>query len=151
MGRSPTFPENNGCVLGTAFDQPVGRQFTIDCTGRRLSQAPTWSGNVSYEHVFEFSNGGELAAGGSLDFATHRQLDLFYLPNNLDHAEGYVRFNADATYTTSDQRFSVTAYIRNITNEEIPISGGQAQGAPDLYYAQVQAPRTYGLRFGAKF
>lgn len=138
----PTDPASNGCALG--FAPP-----SIDCSGFPLPRAPRWSGSASYQHSFELSDGSDLTLGGSLDFASKRWLGINYVSNEL--AEGYVRFNADATYSFGSGRYSLTAFIRNITNREIAVAGNQAALTPNLIYTQVAPPRTYGLRFNASF
>ena len=141
----PTDPAGNGCALNNTTPP-----FSIDCSGMELPRAPSWSGNASYEHVFEFANGNDLTVGASMDFSSSRRLGINYVSNEL--ADGFVRFNADATYAFGeDQQFSFTAFTRNITNKEIPIAGNQGGLTPNLIYAQVAAPRTYGVTLRAGF
>lgn len=140
----PTDPASNGCALNN-----TAPPFSIDCSGKRLPRAPRWSGNASYEHAFELAGGNRLTLGASMDFASSRALGINYVSN--EQAGSFVRFNAQAGYAFgTDQRFNITAYIRNITNEEIPIAGNQAGLTPNLIYAQVAPPRTFGvsLRMG---
>lgn len=140
----PTNPASNACTLNNAVPP-----FTINCSGFRLPRAPKWSGTASYEHVFEIAGGSELAVGGSLDFASGRSLGINYVAN--EQAGAYIRFNADATLRFDDDRFAISAFIRNITDEEVPIAGNQAGLSPGLIYAQVAPPRTFGVRLTAGF
>lgn len=141
----PTDPASNGCVLNNSVPP-----FTIDCSGKHLPRAPSWSGNASYEHVFELGNGNDLTLGASMDFASSRSLGINYVSN--EQADGFIRLNAEATYAFgADRRFSVTAFIRNITNQEIATAGNQASLSPNLIYAQVAPPRTFGGTLRASF
>jgi len=141
----PTDAASNGCALNNTTPP-----FSIDCSGFRLPRAPRWSGNASYRHVFEFANGSDLSLGASMDFASSRHLGINYVSNEL--VDGYIRLNAEASYAFgADQRYKVTAFIRNITNEEIATAGNQAGLSPNLIYAQVAPPRTYGVSLRAGF
>jgi len=140
----PTDPAGNTCLLNNAAPP-----FSIDCSGFPLPRAPRWSGNAGYQHTFDLADGSGLRLGADMDFASKRWLGIDYVSN--ERAEAFVRFNAEATYTFADDRFSVAAFVRNITNKEIPVSGIQAAFTPNLIYAQVAPPRTYGLRLKAGF
>ena len=138
----PTDPRSTACGL-TALPP-----FITDCTGRPLPHSPHWSGTASYDHIFEVANGGSFVLGGSLDFASSSFNGLEYIENERN--PGFVRLNADLTYNSPNDRFSITAFIRNITNREIRINGSQGF-APTLVFSQVDPPRTYGVRATVRF
>lgn len=134
----PTDPLSNACALNNAVPP-----FSVDCSGFALPRAPRWSGTASYEHVFAMGT-NDLAVSASMDFASSRFLGINYVSN--EKAGGYARVNADATYEFGEGRFAITAYIRNIFNKEIAVAGNQGALTPNLIYAQVSPPRTYGIR-----
>jgi iron complex outermembrane receptor protein len=129
-----------GCVTGPGALGGV----SVDCSGRPLPRAPRWSGTASYQHSFYHTDGSSIVVGGDLNFASRRFLAVDYVPNEL--ARAYVRFNANITYNLPDDRFSITAFIKNIGNREVHLGGIQAPFSPGLVYDSVDAPRTYGVR-----
>ena len=138
----PTDPRSTKCSL--TFVPP----FTTDCTGRPLPHSPHWTGTLSYDHIFDVANGGAFVLGGSLDFASSSFNGLEYIENERNPS--FVRLNADLTYNSPKGQYSITAFIRNITNREIRIDGSQGF-SPGLVFSQVDPPRTYGVRATLRF
>jgi iron complex outermembrane receptor protein len=73
--------------------------------------------------------------------------------------KSYATANLDLTYYSPSGRWSVGAWGRNLTDEEIYTGGGRYAfstpvadgGDPSLFYATIRAPRTYGLRAKVEF
>lgn len=122
---------------------------SIDCSGRPLPRAPRWSGTAGYQHAFQLAEDSSIVVGGDLSFASKRYLAVDYIPTEL--AGAYVRFNANITYNLPKDRFSITAFVKNIGNREIQNGGIQAPFSPGMVYAAVEAPRTYGVRLTGRF
>lgn len=121
--------------------------FDINCAGQQIPRTPEWSGTASYRHDFNLA-GGKVSAGGNAVYASSRWLDFAYLPNGRGSA--YVVFNADLIYTSPSGRVSVTGYADNISNKAVYTSGNNiVTRAPNgfrYYTANIQPPRTYGVR-----
>ena len=122
---------------------------TVDCSGFDLPRSPDWSGTVNYEQEILLPNDGSVIASAGIDFASSRELSINYIDTSKD--DGYVRGNAYLTYVFPSQVFSLTGFINNIWNEEVPTGGIPHPFAPTIFYANVAAPRTYGLRATASF
>jgi len=137
-------PGSTGCPVAIE-----GSFTTIDCSGFVLPRSPKWSGTASYQHEFSLANGAAIVAGGDINFATRRYTAVDYV--EAQNVKGFMRGNAFVTFNTADDVFSVTGFIKNIGNAEVPIGGIEAPFAPGLVYSTVDAPRTYGVRFQAKF
>lgn len=134
-----------GCATGPGDFGAVA----VDCSGLPLPRAPRWSGTAGYQHAFYLADDGSIVVGGDLNFASKRYLAVSYIPNELTNS--YVRFNANITYNLPEDRFSITAFVKNIGNREIQNGGIQAPFSPGLVYAAVEAPRTYGVRLTGRF
>ena len=135
--------------------------YLINCSGAPLPRTPEWSGSFGYQHLFEMESAGTILASVNGTFASSRYLAAdFYVPEAKDGA--YALLNADLTYTTSGDRFSITAFVRNIANKAV-YQGGIADtlngfgdllgvpGTPTFYERTIGAPRTYGVRATLNF
>lgn len=156
------------CALGTPqLAQPgnlagPGSQ-SVDCSGMPLVRAPEWSGGISYQHVFDIGADNTLAFDVSGQFATEQYLTTDFIKTGRD--DGYFTWDASLTLDHQGQWF-VTLWGRNLTDEAV-YSGGFKYifnlpegteaffppGAvdPSLLYADIRAPRTYGMSFGMSF
>jgi iron complex outermembrane receptor protein len=149
---APLFnPLSTGCPVSTPFaGSTFGTQAaTIDCSGFEMPRAPKWSGAASYAHTFDLSSGATIVLDGSMVFASRRWLGFDYVPP--ENVGGYATFDANLTYTSPNEDWSVAAYMRNIGNEAVYTGAGVHAFAPPLAYATIAPPRTYGVRLRYKF
>lgn len=114
---------------------------TFDCSGLPLLRAPKWSGSASYEHRFDLGNDSEIRFDGDMTFQSSSYIDSNYTP--IMKQDSVALFNARLTYQSPGDRFEVTAWIRNIANEEVFVGGAQNQ----IFYGRVgvMPPRTFGV------
>jgi len=120
----------------------------IDFSGRRLNNAPTFSGHTSATYVVDMPN-GSLSLRGELEFTKR----VYFTPDNVNEISqaGYVKQNAFVTYD-SDANWHVTAFVRNLSNKDTWTSGQVSTpilGSP--IHGAVAPPRTFGLEVGYKF
>jgi iron complex outermembrane receptor protein len=123
----------------------------IDLSGNRLPRAPEWTITNSLAYTFD------LGATGQLNLRTdwRFQSDMFFTQFNrpLIAQPAYVTGNAAITWTSANDRFSVAAFVNNLTDEtyftEVLESG--AFNPQLVGQAYVAPPRTYGLRAAVKF
>jgi iron complex outermembrane receptor protein len=130
--------------------------YMINCAGAPVPRTPEFSGSADYQHVFFLGNDGKIAANAGGTFATSRYLTSdFFTPETRD--KGYVLLNADLTYTAPKSQYSVTAFVRNITNHAVyqgafsnVLNGFPAlfgvSGTPTFVNRTIGPPRTYGVR-----
>jgi len=138
-------PGTTGCL---ETPRPDGN-FTIDCTGKQLPKAPTWSGNVGYSHVFDLPNGGAITAAARAQLSSSTVLDITYAPTA--RMGSWTVADADLTYDSRDNKWSVMAWIRNIGDKAVYTGGSLYPFTPGVYYATIRPPRTYGLRATVNF
>mgnify|MGYP003624616359 FL=1 len=118
--------------------------YDIDCSGKAALNSPKWSANIGIEQTVEFGN---LRLIGSVDgrYRGAREVGFNYIPESRIGSD----FTMDAALTLGDidDRWTLTGYVRNLTNEAV-LSVVQL-GAGNVVGANYQPPRTYGVR--AKF
>ncbi|MFK7843641.1 MAG: TonB-dependent receptor [Sphingorhabdus sp.] len=128
-----------GAVQDLATDS-----YDIDCSGKSALNSPKWTFNIGLEQTVEF---GDLRLVGTVDgrYRGSREVGFNYIPESRIGSD----FTMDAALTLGDidDRWTLTGYVRNLTNKAVQtvvqIGAGQVVGA------NYQPPRTYGLR--AKF
>ena len=113
-----------------------------DFGGYPLQYAPEWTVTAGFQHDFIVGNGRLRAR------AETRYEDSFwgtFAQNRGTSQSDYFKTDASLTYFTSDQRWSVGLWIKNIENEAVIAATTTGQNGPygDSF---VEAPRTYGAR-----
>jgi iron complex outermembrane receptor protein len=68
----------------------------------------------------------------------------------LEYQGGYVSFGALITYTTSDNKYYVTAFSNNLTDETIVANSFQPLFG-SFVVGTLRPPRLFGVRLGARF
>jgi iron complex outermembrane receptor protein len=120
---------------------------TLSCAGFQVSRVPAWSGNLGLTQDIELAR-GKLIANGLLTFASGRWLGTDFIP--IERAKSYTKLDAQLTYQPPSARWSITAFIRNITDARIYTDGARDPFSP-LVYADIQPPRSYGGRLSYNF
>lgn len=152
----PVGAPRTACATTQIATVPV-RQFTIDCSGKPAVNAPEWSLTGGYRHEFPLSEDLNLIASVNSQFQSSRFLSAEYTPGTLQ--KSYVSSDASLTLEGDGGAWSLTAWVNNIENTVIrnqvfqrTVQGTVTPSGPDVvFYTGLRAPRTYGLRFGAKF
>lgn len=123
----------------------------INCAGFPLVRAPDWTATVGYTHIFDMNSGATVTFDSDLNYAAESWLATDFHPTQL--APDYVNISASLTYTAPDDRWFVSAWIRNLTNEAIYTGGGGNQNGfvNGWSTSSIAPPRTYGVRFGVNF
>lgn len=158
-------PEATSCRLGEVVPYtlndfvPALRNDSIqsvDCSGKDLVRAPEWTGMLGYERLFELPGNSLISAGLDAQFASSQYLSPDFINSGRDN--GYVALNANVAFEMANG-FVFSLWGRNLTDEEIYTGGGRyafssgvaAGGDPTLFYANIRAPRTYGLTVSVTF
>lgn len=138
---------STGCAVGPSAAGPG--LVTLNCAGFQVARAPKWSGSAGWEHMFRLGDGAELSANASMSFSSGQWGSVNFVP--VVRLPSYVTTNFDLTYTSSSRKWSVTAYVHNLTNEVVA-TGAQLQPfQPTQGYWMVNPPRTYGGRVTVNF
>lgn len=125
----------------------------------QLPGHPKTEATIGYDHSFTFGDGSTLVPRAELVYTGgHYLSQMTYLQKDLDekpynHQSGYMLVNLGATWTSSDERYSATAYVRNAMDEEYKASVSLVSNESDMGAIQVTPgdPRTFGVMFNVKF
>ena len=141
-------PGRVGCPVTAPNAQGL---VTVDCSGKPLIRSPKWSGNVGFTQEFELGNGGHVTLDADASFAGSRYVSADFTAAQL--AKSYVNVSTSLTYNAPDNRWFVSAWVRNLTNAEIYSGGGGHQAAfvSGWNTSNIAPPRTWGGRIGVKF
>ncbi len=142
----PTFsysPQATGCRV--ASQDPANT--TLDCSGFQVSRTPEWSGNVDVNQVIPVGM-GNVVADANFNFASARWLGTDFIP--VERAKSYGKLDLSLSWQAPARRWSLTGFVRNVTNAAIYTDGAKTPFS-SLVYADIQPPRTYGATFGFNF
>ncbi|MEP7243484.1 MAG: TonB-dependent receptor [Gammaproteobacteria bacterium] len=126
---------------------PVGAgQFTVNCAGNTPTRSPRWTLIGSLEQTVPLPNGGRVVAEALARYETAFQADVSYIPET--ETTGTTRLDLGLSYVTPDDRFTLKAYVNNVT-DAVTISNATVNtsyAANGVVGINLQPPRTYGLR-----
>ncbi|MDP9082767.1 MAG: TonB-dependent receptor, partial [Pseudomonadota bacterium] len=148
-----------GCVTTpgrlTNFGFPFGvaPAASVNCSGLPLTRAPDWAGTASVQHTLHLNNSGSLVGEVDVQAAGRSYLATEFMPQEKQPA--YAVLNANFTYRLPGDRWTVALWGRNLadtvvygTTFERPAIGPPA---PNLFFAEIGAPRTFGASVRLKF
>lgn len=124
------------------IDPATGKgSYIVDCSGKQALNSPKWSANAGIEQTVEF---GDLKLVGTVDgrYRGSREVGFNYIPQSRVGSD----FTLDASLTLADidDQWSLTGFIRNITDEAVPTT--VQLGSGNVVGSVYQPPRTYGVR-----
>ena len=143
-------PPNSSCPSSQAQQTTPGgstiQVYRLDCSGRQAFNAPEWSFTVNGQQTIPL---GEtklvLDAGTRYRSSTYSSAD--YLPFLMGNANFVTTLSA--TLAKADDRWSVTAYVFNLTDSQ-RLAGATANSG-GAFVANAEQPRTFGIRAGMRF
>lgn len=138
-----------GCetsVVSVTDGEPT---YNVDCAGQEGRNSPKLSLNLGIEQDFEFENG--FTAVFTLDgrYRDGRWIGFDFTP--LQRAESVTTFDTALQLYSPDASWSVMAYVRNVTDEEIRSTTQLFGNGSNLISATYEPPRTVGVRFNYDF
>ncbi|MBA2935753.1 TonB-dependent receptor [Sphingomonas sp. CGMCC 1.13654] len=120
---------------------------TVDCSGRPLPLAPTWTANLSYRHTFELRD-TKIDAQIGTQIQSRYFTGEEYLPGELQKFS--TASNASLTWHLHGDRYAVGLFIDNIEDSRIK-TFSFVQPVVGLPVVILRAPRTFGGRFSVSF
>jgi iron complex outermembrane receptor protein len=120
----------------------------VDCSGKRAPYAPEWSVNLTAGHAFRLPDDARIVAEARLVYRSETLTGLDFTPD--EYQDGYASLGASITYASRDDRFYVTAYGTNLTDEAVVAHSFQPPFG-SFVVGTLRPPRLYGLRIGARF
>ena len=122
----------------------VNNDTQTDCSGNSLVRAPEWSGRLAYSRIQDLGDSGYLTFNVAMTFSSS-----YYLTNDfseLGNHPSYQTYDTNLTWESVEGDLTVTAWMKNITDENIYHGGVQSGSLPDGIVGQIGAPRTFGVR-----
>lgn len=131
--------------IAPAFLTPNGVAPAVDYSGFRLPNAPRFSGNLSYRHIFGMGDGSQISAGVFTHLTTNYWVYFAQSPGT--HQDGFSNTTLDLTWTSPNRGLRVSAFVNNVENNTISTFGINTTGYSQIHLAP---PRTYGISLSAK-
>ena len=124
-----------------------GSFFRIDCSGRQGLFSPKWSFSINAEQTIELGGFKLVAQAG-----TRWRGDYFAATSYQPWTVSQAAFASDASLTLApdSDRWFLTAYVNNIENTR-RLTQSNINNSLSTQSGVATAPRTYGIRAGAKF
>lgn len=129
--------------------------------GQPLRRAPKWSGGPRYSHIFDLGDRGRITASADLHYESDSYVNN-YAPlsqangNRFALQQSYHRSNASLSYDTSNSRFNISVFARNLEDEiTVGTVGGATFSATQNNQVQNLTwdpgeGRTYGVTISAR-
>ncbi|MBX9747080.1 MAG: TonB-dependent receptor, partial [Hyphomonadaceae bacterium] len=136
-------PPVSGCDVASS-----GSSFSVDCGGRRAPYSPEWTVNLGAEHSFALDSGSELTLVARAHYQSETLTGLDFTP--LEYQDAYWSVDASLTFTPPDERFSVTLFARNLTDETVVANTFQPPFG-NFAVGSLRPPRVIGIRTAARF
>jgi iron complex outermembrane receptor protein len=129
-------------VSGTALT------YVVDCSGKPGFNSPRWSINAGIEQTVPLDH-YKLVFSGAARYRSNAVVGFDYLPQQ--NTGNNITFDASVSFGDDADRWTVSAFIRNITDRNVP-SYVQYAGSVGRQVTAIYAPpRTYGGRVAFKF
>lgn len=118
--------------------------------GNTAPFSPKWVIALSLEHVIELGSAGSLTATAGTTFKSDYFADFYNYNDGKQKA--YSQSDISLKWAPESEKFSVTAFVRNLEDTR-PLTYGSfvSAGPDDIFNWQFGSPRTYGLRVGFNF
>ena len=113
-----------------------------DLSGNELNKAPDWTATLGYQHEWSLGERGDITAGMLAYYMDDHYLR--FQNESLSKQDSYTKLDLNLTYTSAQGNWFVSAYGKNVTDEEVMVSTTITSGATGGF----AAPRTYGVRAG---
>ncbi|MHB8285359.1 MAG: TonB-dependent receptor [Caulobacteraceae bacterium] len=138
-------PTGGGCYDGYNSEAPYdsGAPLFYNVSGAVQPHSPKYAFTISYQHIFHLPGNSTLSAGGdafhSTSYWVHPVEDAEY----YGYQPGYWLGNANVTFTPSHGNWTLTGWIRNVSNYAVKES--------TLPVVTIGDPRTFGGTVGFKW
>ena len=121
--------------------------FTVDCSGKSLLNAPTWTVNLAAQQVVPL---GELELTLDVDtqYRSSRMTGFEYIAQEFQGATWIS--NVQVALGPKNGRWSVAAFVHNIENNRYKIYATPVPGS-NLIAGIDATPQTYGVRVSTHF
>lgn len=117
--------------------------------GQRLVNTPLWSGNASYEHVFDIADTGQLTMGATVRFQSGTDTATNVVVD--DYQPAFAKVDLSLRYNNRPGGFSVTLFANNVTDKVTRSRGFPLAAGAIADTLTLDPPRTFGVSFRKDF
>lgn len=135
--------ETAQCTADQTAATPAGQPCLQDMSGKDLSFAADFSGNLSLNYQRPIGSGLHLRASTDVNFTDDYWVAGDADPRSLE--DGYAKLNARASLEAADADWSVGLLALNITDEKTSHWSNDVPGSPGSYYRYLDRTRTVML------
>ncbi len=128
--------------------EPTRLFFRYDCSGVQLARAPKWAIQGALSHSFFLPQGAKIVAGVDALYNSSYKLDVTAVDFLTQKA--FTMVNADVGYHSGDGHWSVSAWIKNISDRAV-YNDARRYGTSPFSGGDIRPPRTYGVRLNYAF
>lgn len=140
------------------YVDPLPPEFTATVAKKEVADVVPHTVNAGYDHMFDLAGGSTLNLHADARFLSARDVINISPTQLAQGGEVYVRAddqvigNVSVGWTSSEGRYAVTGFVRNVTDERY-VTGLQLQSLTPLLTTTVAQsdPRTYGVMLSARF
>jgi iron complex outermembrane recepter protein len=143
-------PDRPSSLFPTSPGGQPNTDLLVDIKGNQLLQVPDWKFTLWGSYSVPVGNAGMLDVLSAFSWID----EVYFSPFDSEHdrAPAYGRWDARATWRSTDQRWTASAFVNNITDElgvRQLLRGGETTGFRRA--AQVTEPRHLGLELSYSF
>ncbi|HYP33707.1 MAG TPA: TonB-dependent receptor [Burkholderiaceae bacterium] len=130
--------------FGSGFAPHVNGPFSpgVDLSGEPLPHSPKGTAKLGYQHFFDLPNDGRITARLDGRYTSAQYVSLSESEVSLQ--KGYTTGDASLVYSAPDDKWSLTAYCKNVNNKI-------TKTAYFVGYLTPSDPRTFGLILNSSF
>jgi iron complex outermembrane receptor protein len=140
----PNFgPANIGCPYGPSSTNKA--LLVINCSGKPAFNSPKWTSTLSAQQTIPL-NDHKIVLEADTQFRSSQYIAFEYIAPEIA-GPNWIS-NATASFGAQDDRWSVSGYVRNLSDKWVPTS---ATAFANFVTERPNAPRTYGVRVLVKF
>ncbi|MBB1431197.1 TonB-dependent receptor [Pseudoalteromonas sp. SG43-4] len=138
-----------GCdttVISMTDGEPT---YNVNCSGKEGRNSPSLSLTASINHYLEFNNGYSASVSFDARYRDERWVGFDFLPSQ--RAEDVITLDTSMQLFSANDKWSILAYVRNITDEEIKATSQLFANGGNTMVSTYEKPRTYGITFKYDF
>lgn len=132
--------------FGCASDGVTNGIETYSCAGNEMLYSPEFGADLNLNHIVNMGN-YDLSLTAVVSHRSEQQTNFLFLDET--ESDAYTMLNFDATLFADNAGWSVSAFVRNATDERFSVNSNVSNRG--LNYTIYSPPRTYGLRLTANF
>jgi iron complex outermembrane receptor protein len=119
-------------------------------SGKSLEKSPSITAQLGYEHAFVLPRGDEIKFGVQSNLSSSYWTLFDHTPGSRQPS--YTWTNLVLTYQAPGNRWHVQGYLDNLENSAVIATDAPPNSSSGTVpWLHIEAPRTFGVRFGANF